>query len=73
MRIHTLLKLKSNCFLFCLDTVLFISPPLIFGHSALHCSDSDALEAFNNPTAYCQAQGTYIMAVYCITKINMIW
>ena len=48
---------KLYCLL--LLTVLFAVLPLIFGHSVFLCSDSNALEAFNNPTVYCQAQGKY--------------
>ena len=43
-----------------LDLVLLIAPPLIFGHSVFHCSDPNALETFNNPTGYCQAQGKLV-------------
>ena len=31
--------------------------PSIFGHSQFLCSHSNVIEAYNEPTGYCQAQG----------------
>ena len=31
--------------------------PLIFGRNAFLCSDSNLIEAVENPSGYCQAQG----------------
>jgi len=45
--------------------VLFVVHPIIFDHSNFHCSDSNALEAFNNPTRYCQAQGKLAAPLHC--------
>ena len=45
--------------------------PLIFDHSEFLCSDSNVIEAYNNPTGYCQAQGIY-MYTHTHTHLHVI-
>ena len=48
--------------------VTFLVIPLIFGREELLCSDSNAIEALQTPTSYCQAQGWDIITTPYINK-----
>ena len=43
--------------------VTFYVLPLIFGRTNFLCSDSNLIEALENPSGYCQAQGESMHSV----------
>ena len=70
MYLATYMYLAIHVFNFS-NIVLVLLLPLIFDHSVFLCSDSNVIEAFKNPTGYCQAQGTYI-DTYVESTVYMI-